>query len=170
MAFVLQARRLTLMILTAGLSMLLLGCTVDKQGCDPSALRSADLFTKVSCDASGSYEARAQDQQAELAQAQARNRELQDILVQLDSQRRDLSQGLTVAKARRDRLVQSLNGYLSELDQQTRQNALLTKQIAQARAEASRLSALPNNASAQQQQVALQNVQKQIKTLQAMVR
>ena len=170
MAFVVQAKVLRLIGLTAALPMLLSACALDKQGCDPSALRSADLFTKVSCDVSGSYDARAQDQQAELAQAQARNRELQEILLQIESQDRDLKQGLTVERARRDRLVSSLKGYLTELDQATQQNALLTKQIAQTRAQANRLGALPSGASSQQQQVALQNVQKQIQTLQSMVR
>ena len=169
MAFVLQTSVLRLIGMTAVLPILLSACAVDKQGCDPGAVRSAGLFTKVSCDVSGSYEARAQDQQADLAQAQARNRELQDIVAQLESQNRDLSQGLTVEKARRDRLVRSLNGYLAQLDQLAAENALLKKQIAQTRADADRLSSLSKGASAQQQQVALQKVQKQIQTLRAMV-
>jgi len=169
MAFVVRARLLRLIGLTTVLPILLSACAIDKQGCDPSAVRSAGLFTKVSCDVSGSYDARAQDQQAELAQAQARNRELQEIVFQLESQSRDLSQGLTVEKARRDRLVRSLNGYLAQIDQQAAENALLKKQIAQTRADADRLGSLSKGASAQQQQVALQQVQKQIQTLRAMV-
>lgn len=151
------------------LPVLLAGCAVDKTGCDPSVTRSANFFTKLSCDVSGSYDARAEDQQQELAQAQARNQALQTSLLQMQAEQRDLSQGLTVEKSRRDQLVRSLNSYIAQVDQEASRNALLKKQVQQARAEVDRLQKLPASSSSATQQQALSKVQKEIETLRAML-
>jgi len=150
-------------------SWLLTGCAVDKVGCDPAVTRSASFFTKLSCDVSGSYDARSQDQQQALALAQSRNHELNVALLQLQAEQRDLEQGLVVERARRDSLVRSLNSYIAQVDQQAAQNALLQKQVRQARAEVDRLGRLPASASPDTQQQALSRVQSEIETLRAML-
>lgn len=161
---------LVLRLATVGLlTSVLAGCAVDKVGCNPAVTRTADFFTKLSCDLSGSYEARAQDQQQELAQAQARNQALQSVLLQLQAEQRDLTQGLVIERARRDRLVRALNGYITQVDQQATQNALLQKQVRQARQEVERLASLPASSPSATQQQALAKVQKEVETLRAML-
>lgn len=149
-------------------ALVLSGCAVDKTGCDPASLRTAGFLTKLSCDVSGSYDARAQDQQVALTQAQARNEMLQGILTGLESESRELQQGLTVERSRRDRLVRSINQYLNEIDQQSGQSTALEQQITQARAKLDQLAKLPASATAPAQQARLAAVQKEIETLRAM--
>jgi chromosome segregation ATPase len=144
------------------------GCAVDKAGCDPAAMRDAGIFTRLSCDLSGSYGARAQDQQVQLTQAQERNLALQESLAGLESQNRELSQGLTVERAKRDRLVQSINQYLTQTEQQAGQNAALKAQVNKAREQLNQLASMPATASNAQQQAALARVQKEIESLRAL--
>jgi hypothetical protein len=151
------------------LVLVLSGCAVDKAGCDPAAMRDAGILTRLSCDLSGSYGARAQDQQVQLSGAQERNQVLQDILNGLQTENRELSQGLTVERAKRDRLVNSMNQYLTQTEQQAGQNAALKAQVEKTRNEVNRLASLPPGASNAQQQAALNRVQKEIDVLRAQV-
>lgn len=153
-------------LLTISLS----GCAVDKAGCDPAAVKTAGFFTKLSCDVSGSYDARAQDQQAKLSQAQYENAALKDMLAQLEADNRDLERGITLKRAQRDRLVRSINNYLKQTEQQAGQNQAVKSQIAKAKKELASLQNLPANASAAQQKQQLQVVQSEIDQLRSLVR
>ncbi|MFM7009208.1 MAG: hypothetical protein ACKO0Z_07760, partial [Betaproteobacteria bacterium] len=75
-----QALKLSLGFVT---TVLVAGCAVDKAGCDPRALRDAGLLTKMNCDFSGSYDARAKDKEAQLAEAQKTNEALREALAAL---------------------------------------------------------------------------------------
>lgn len=148
----------------------LAGCAVDKAGCDPRAMRDAGFFTKLSCDMSGSYGARAEDQKSQLAQAQASNKLLQDIVADLEAENRALQQGITVQRAQRDRLVRSINSYLSQIEQQAGQNSTLKQQVTKAKAQLDQFKAMPPGTPSREQQMKLNQVQKEIETLRGMVR
>lgn len=150
-------------------TLLISGCAVDKAGCDPAAVRSAGFLTKLSCDVSGSYDARAQDQQQDLAAAKADNEALQAVLTGLVAENRELEEGLIVKRAERDKLVRSINAYLKQVEQGNNQTADLKAQVAQTRQELDRLQNLPTTANKAQQQQRLNAVQQEIDTLRAMV-
>lgn len=136
------------------------GCAIDKAGCDPAAVKSASIFTKASCDFSGSYQARANDKQAELNQVTQQRDLLQESVMQLDNENRRLSEGIVLKRAERDRLTRSLNSTLGAIAQENVTNKALMSQIDKAKAEVERLNKLPDNANP----VVLQ---KQIKAVQA---
>lgn len=146
------------------------GCAVDKAGCDPAAVKSAGFFTKLSCDVSGSYDARAQDQQSKLSQAQYENDALKAMLAQMQADNRDLEQGIALKRTERDRLVSSINNYLNQMQQQAGTNQAIQAQIDSARKELSRLQNMPPNASAAQQKQQLQKVQTEIDQLRSRMR
>jgi peptidoglycan hydrolase CwlO-like protein len=151
------------------LPIVLSGCAVDKAGCDPAAVRNAGFFTKLSCDVSGSYDARAQDQQAKLSQAQYENQALNSLLSELQAQNRDLQAGITVKRSERDRLVRDMNQYLAQIKAQTKNDQAIEQQIGLAQKELDRLQNLPAQASATQQQAQLQKLEQQIKNLRTML-
>lgn len=136
------------------------GCAVDKAGCDPAAVKNAGIFTKVSCDFSGSYQARANDKQAELDQVTQQRNLLQESVKQLDNENRRLNEGIVLKRAERDRLTRSLNSTLGAIAQENATNKAMMSQIDKAKAEVERLNKLPDNANP----VVLQ---KQIKAVQA---
>lgn len=135
------------------------GCAIDKAGCDPAAVKNAGIFTKVSCDFSGSYQARADDKQAELDQVTQQRDLLRESVKQLDNENRRLSEGIVLKRAERDRLTRSLNSTLGAIAQENATNQALMTQIDKAKAEVEQLDNLPDNANP----VVLQ---KQIKTVQ----
>lgn len=136
------------------------GCAIDKAGCDPAAVKSAGIFTKASCDFSGSYQARADDKQAELDQVTQQRDLLQDSVRQLDNENRRLNEGIVLKRAERDRLTRSLNSTLGAIAQENAKNKTMMSQIDKAKAEVERLNNLPDNANPAV-------IQKQIKAVQA---
>lgn len=151
------------------LAAVLSACTVDKAGCDPAAMRHADFFSRIACDVSGSYDARAEDQKLALEQAQQNQKQLQQALLDLEAQQRTLSQGLTVEKARRDKLVKSLNATIAQSKQLSGQNAALQQQILKTQAEVDRLNTMPASVTAAQQQARLSKVQQEVEALKALL-
>lgn len=136
------------------------GCAIDKAGCDPAAVKNAGIFTKASCDFSGSYQARADDKQAELDQVTQQRDLLQDSVRQLDNENRRLNEGIVLKRAERDRLTRSLNSTLGAIAQENAKNKTMMSQIDKAKAEVERLNNLPDNANPAV-------IQKQIKAVQA---
>jgi len=123
------------------------GCAVDKAGCDPAAVKNAGIFTKVSCDFSGSYQARADDKKTELDEVTRQRDLLQDSVKQLDNENRRLSEGIILKRAERDRLTRSLNSTLDAIAQENAKNKAVMGQVDKAKAEVERLSKLPDNAN-----------------------
>jgi chromosome segregation ATPase len=136
------------------------GCAVDKAGCDPAAVKNAGIFTKVSCDFSGSYQARADDKKTELDEVTRQRDLLQESVKQLDNENRRLNEGIVLKRAERDRLTRSLNSTLGAIAQENTKNKAMMSQIDKAKAEVERLNNLPDNANPAV-------IQKQIKAVQA---
>jgi len=150
-------------------AVLVAGCAVDKAGCDPAAVKYQGFLTKLSCDLSGSYDARAEDQQLALEQARKNRDELQQAVLDLEAQQRQVKQGLTVQKARRDRLVASLNATLDQIDQLNRDNTQLQQQVQAARQELKELESMPAGTVSASQQARIQSLRQEIETLRSML-
>jgi len=114
MQFILRMRQIKLAVVTLALFGLG-GCAIDKAGCDPAAVKNAGIFTKAACDFSGSYQARADDKQAELDQATQQRDLLQESVKQLNDENRRLNEGIVLKRAERDRLTRSLNSTLGAI-------------------------------------------------------
>jgi len=149
----------------AVVSLVISGCAIDKEGCDPAALRTAGFFTKVSCDVSGSYQARADDQQAQLEEATRQRDLLQNSVNLLEDENRRLSEGITLKRAQRDRLTASLNATLAAIAQGNEQNKTVMDQIDKAKLEIDRLSNLPENTNPAVLQNRIQAVQDEMDDL-----
>jgi chromosome segregation ATPase len=143
----------------------LAGCAVTKEQCDPAAMRTAGLMTKVACDFSGAYDARAQDQQQALNEALEQQALLQQSVAQLQDERQRINEGIVMQRAQRDRLVRSLNSTLATIDAENQDNAQLQSQIEQARAEVQRLDNLPQSASSQQVRTQIETIEREIQDL-----
>jgi len=147
------------------MTLLLSGCAIDKEGCDPAALKNAGFFTKASCDFSGSYQARADDQQVQLEQAKRERDLLQNSVKQLENENRRLEQGITLKRAQRDRLVASLNATLAAIAQENSSNQALMDQIDKAQQEIDALNELPDSTNPAAIQKRIRTVQNQITEL-----
>jgi len=145
------------------------GCAVDKAGCDPSAVKTAGIFTKVSCDFSGSYQARADDKQAELDQLTLQRELLQDSVTQLDNENRRLEEGIVLKRAERDRLTRSLNATLDAISNENAENQAIMSRIDKAKAELERLNNLPDNANPAVLQSQIKSVQAEIANLSSQI-
>ena len=157
----------TAVVLSA--AVLLTGCAVDKAGCDPRALRDAGLLTKMNCDFSGSYDARAKDKDAQLAEAQKTNAALREALAALEK-KNELSKADVAARRNQlSAINRSVNNYLQQVRATNPGNEALSEQIRQATAKLNQLNATPVNSSAANAQE-LQNrvtaVQQEIDKLQ----
>lgn len=161
----LLARRYLPALTVIAALILLSGCAVNKEDCDPAAMRTAGLMSKMACDFSGAYEERAQDQQNELQQALRQQELLQLSIVQLQDEQRRIREGITMQRAQRDRLVRSLNTTLASIEQENQGNEALQQRIKDAQAEVDRLNQLPQGASSQQLQQQIQTVEREIQEL-----
>lgn len=161
---VLKMRGIKLATVTAAV-LVLGGCAVDKEGCDPAAMRTAGFFSKMSCDFSGSYQARAQDQQEQLEEAKRQRELLQGSVRQLEDENRRLNEGIVLKRAERDRLARSLNSTLDAIAQENTQNKAVIDQIQKARLEVDRLRNLPDNANPAIVQTRIKAVQDEIANL-----
>lgn len=161
----LPARRYLPVLTVTAAVIFLSGCAVNKEDCDPAAMRTAGLMSKIACDFSGAYAERAQDQQDELQQALRQQELLQLSIAQLQDEQMRIRQGITMQRAQRDRLVRSLNATLASIEQENQGNQALQQRIKDAQAEVERLNQLPQGASSQQLQQQIQTVEREIKEL-----
>lgn len=126
-----------------GLTTLLAACTMDKAGCDPKAMRDAGLLTKMNCDFSGSYDARAQDKEAQLAAERQNNVLLRQAVA--DMEKKNTLVTSDVAKRRADvtNITRSVGAYLRSVQSSQPSNQALTAQISAARARLDALQKTP---------------------------
>ena len=145
------------------------GCAVDKAGCDPRALRDAGLLTKMNCDFSGSYDVRAKDKEAQLAEAQKTNAALREALAALDKKNELSKADVTARRNQLSAINRSVNNYLLMVRATNPVNEALSAQIRQATAKLNQLNATPVNSSAanaQELQSRVTAVQQEIDKLQ----
>jgi chromosome segregation ATPase len=140
-----RALKLASMIATTAL---VAGCAVDKAGCDPRALRDAGLLTKMNCDFSGSYDARAKDKEAQLAEAQKTNAALREALAALEKKNELSKADVTARRNQLSAINRSVNNYLQQVRATNPGNEALSEQIRQATAKLNQLNATPVNSSA----------------------
>ena len=136
-------KRLIKLVATLGLSVGLTACTIDKAGCDPKAMRDAGLLTKMNCDFSGSYDARAQDKEAQLAAERQNNVLLRQAVA--DMEKKNTLVTSDVAKRRADvtNITRSVGAYLRSVQSSQPSNQALTAQISAARARLDALQKTP---------------------------
>lgn len=164
-----MTKRYLLASLSVVATVSLTGCAVDKAGCDPRALRDAGLLTKMNCDFSGSYDARAKDKEAQLAEAQKTNAALREALAALEKKNELSKADVTARRNQLSAINRSVNNYLQQVRAANPGNEALSEQIRQATAKLNQLNATPVNSSAANAQE-LQNrvtaVQQEIEKLQ----
>lgn len=125
------------------LSVLLAGCAVDKAGCDPKAVRDSGLMTKMNCQFSGSYDARAADQDEVLRQKREANASLRQALRDLDSANDLVKLDISARKATLDNITKSVDSYLQQVKTSTVTNASLQARVAKAQAMADSIKSTP---------------------------
>lgn len=146
----------------------LAGCAVDKAGCDPKAMRDAGLFTKMNCDFSGSYDARAADKNVQLQVEQKNNEMLKQALADLSKKNDLASADVTARRSQVAGMNRSVSAYLAQIKNSNPNNVALQAQIAKATAQLNALNSTPissSPASAQALQIQIDKVQKEIQTL-----
>jgi hypothetical protein len=151
-----------------GLTTLLAACTMDKAGCDPKAMRDAGLLTKMNCDFSGSYDARAQDKEAQLAAERQNNVLLRQAVA--DMEKKNSLVSADVAKRRADvtNITRSVGAYLRSVQASNPSNQALTEQIKVARARLDALQKTPvtsGTTNAQELQTRIQAVEVEVEKL-----
>ena len=129
-------------------TLLVAGCAVDKAGCDPRALRDAGLLTKMNCDFSGSYDARAKDKDAQLAEARKTNAALREALEALEKKNELTKADVSARRNQLSAINRSVNNYLQQVRATNPGNEALSAQIRQATATLNQLNATPVNSSA----------------------
>ena len=147
---------------------LLGGCAVDKAGCDPKAMRDAGLLTKMNCDFSGSYDARATDKNAQLQAEQKNNELLKQALADLSKKSDLVSADVTARRSQVAGMNRSVSAYLAQIKNSNPNNVALQAQVAKATAQLNALNNTPissSPASAQALQAQIDKVQKEIQTL-----
>ncbi len=125
------------------LSVLFAGCAVDKAGCDPKAVRDSGLMTKMNCQFSGSYDARAADQDEVLRQKREANASLRQALRDLDSANDLVKLDISARKATLDNITKSVDSYLQQVKTSTVTNASLQARVAKAQAMADSIKSTP---------------------------
>lgn len=154
--------------LVMGLTALLAACTMDKAGCDPRAMRDAGLLTKMNCDFSGSYDARAKDKEAQLAAERQSNALLRQSMI--DMEKRNTLASANVAKRRADitNINRSVAAYLRQVQNSNPSNQTLTDQVNRARERLDALQKTPitsGAANAQELSARIQAVEKEVASL-----
>lgn len=141
------------------------GCAVDKAGCDPSAIRDAGILTKMNCQFSGSYDARAKDLDAELNTKREINVSLKQALATLENSSALVSRDVA---ARRNQLAAINRSVGTLLAQVNSSGAQATAVKQQAELVSSRLAALQRTPLNQDKQLLLEvaSLEKAIKELQ----
>jgi chromosome segregation ATPase len=123
----------------------------------------------MNCDFSGSYDARAKDKEAQLAEARKTNAALREALAALEKKNELSKADATARRNQISAINRSVNNYLQQVRATNPGNEALSAQIREATARLNQLNATPVNASAANAQE-LQNrvtaVQQEIDKLQ----
>jgi chromosome segregation ATPase len=141
------------------------GCAVDKAGCDPSATRTAGFLTKLSCDFSGSYEARAEDKRQEAANLEAQRASMQQEINRLKSQSQQLSEKVLRSRVQRDRAISSLNQSLNALKVSAANDAKVRQQIEDTQKQLAELNMTADDLNTKQLQAKVQALKNEIDDL-----
>lgn len=132
--------KVSLIVSIAGL---LAACTMDKAGCDPRVMRDAGLLTKMNCDFSGSYEARAKDKESQLAAERQTNALLRQAMIDMEKKNTLVSADITKRRADITNINRSVAAYLRQVQNSNPSNQVLTDQVNQARARLDTLQKTP---------------------------
>ncbi len=124
--------KLTIFLSVVGL---LAACTMDKAGCDPRAMRDAGLLTKMNCDFSGSYDARAKDQETKLAEERQTNALLRSALTSMEKQNNMMKASVAQRRADVTAISRSTGAYLRQLQKTNAGNKVLNDKIQVAMAQ-----------------------------------
>ena len=122
---------------------LLTACTMDKAGCDPRAMRDAGLLTKMNCDFSGSYDARAKDQETKLANEKQTNALLRSALASMENKNNLLKASVEQRRAEVTSISRSTGAYLRQLEKSSAGNKAVTDKINAAKAKLAALEKTP---------------------------
>jgi len=136
-------RLLIKLVAVLGLSAGLTACTIDKAGCDPKAMRDAGLLTKMNCDFSGSYDARAQDKEAQLAAERQNNVLLRQAVADMEMKNTLVTSDVAKRRADVTNITRSVGAYLRSVQSSQPSNQALTTQISAARARLDALQKTP---------------------------
>ena len=151
-----------------GVTLLLSACAMDKAGCDPKAVRDAGLLTKMNCDFSGSYDARAKDKEAQLASERQTNALLRQAVA--DMEKKNTLASSDVAKRRADitNINRSVGAYLRQIQNSQPSNQALMAQLNQARVKLDELQKTPITAgstNAEELRTRIQSVETEVDKL-----
>lgn len=102
---------------------------MDKAGCDPRAMRDAGLLTKMNCDFSGSYDARAKDQQTKLAEERQTNALLRAALANMEKKNNLLKASVEQRRADVTDISRSTGAYLRQLQKANAGNKAVSEKI-----------------------------------------
>jgi len=151
-----------------GFVALLAGCTMDKAGCDPRAMRDAGLLTKMNCDFSGSYDARAKDKESQLAAERQTNALLRQAMTDMEKKNTLVSSDVAKRRADITNINRSVAAYLRQVQNSNPSNQSLTEQVNRARARLDELQKTPissGTANAQELSARIQAVEKEVASL-----
>lgn len=141
---------------------------MDKAGCDPRAMRDAGLLTKMNCDFSGSYEARAKDKESQLAAERQTNALLRQAMTDMEKKNTLVSADITKRRADITNINRSVAAYLRQVQNSNPSNQALTDQVNQARARLDALQKTPittGSANAQELSAKIQAVENEVAKL-----
>ncbi len=144
-----------LMMIVSSL-VLLSGCAVDKAGCDPSAVRDSGLLTKMNCQFSGSYDARAKDLDSDLNAKKELNASLKQALATLENSSALVSQDLVARQNQLAAVNRSVSALLAQVNAGKAQSAAVKQQAEVVRARLAQLQRTPPN---QDKQLVMQEAQ-----------
>lgn len=141
---------------------------MDKAGCDPRAMRDAGLLTKMNCDFSGSYEARAKDKESQLAAERQTNALLRQAMTDMEKKNTLVSADITKRRVDITNINRSVAAYLRQVQNSNPSNQALTDQVNQARARLDALQKTPittGSANAQELSAKIQAVENEVAKL-----
>ena len=108
--------------------LVLTGCATTPADCDP-ANRSASLLTKMSCDSSGGYRQKVNDQEQQLQRNQELNALSHQILTDMENRKKRSNTTLAQEQADQQALKASLSQLVSQLKLKVSNQAGLQQQI-----------------------------------------
>ena len=108
--------------------LVLTGCATTPADCDPSN-RSASLLTKMSCDSSGGYRQKVNDQEQQLQRNQELNALSHQILTDMENRKQRSNTTLAQEQADQQALKASLGQLVSQLKLKVSNQAGLQQQI-----------------------------------------
>ncbi len=141
-------------------SLFLTACTNTPEECDPR--QDLNLFSKISCSVSGSYEQRIDQKEQDLAYEQNRASSAQAEANRTLKQSKAMDKKVQQAKAAKQQSAQATAALQQQVNQKTQ-----TKQQAQAELNKvnQQINKIQNSGSADAQQAELERLQKRAETL-----